>query len=357
MELYEYQTHVLLQRFGIPLPPRLLIEKGQQIEALVKDWDIGRSELRPQYLAYEPPMAVSSREELFATVSDLFSRPTPPKKILLLQPSEFARSFSLQIDITSQGEIELKAFEKRREDELQKTVTETCLAGRPLYPFQINRLRHLLGIPLPFSESFTKVVTGLYCAFTHFDVTSLIVTTLGLNEAGLFEVQSAQMFIDDHALFRQNELSLLFDEKQRATPWMIAPSTSGTIACIASGTEAALATADLVRFQGGVVAYAADMGEELSKLQELLEKMSQQHISTVLINFYYGIREKNVIVKQLQPIIERFRQKLFIVLRLDGTNGPSVCKTLSSLCATMVSLQEAVLTAVRHKKETSSWRS
>jgi succinyl-CoA synthetase beta subunit len=353
MELYEYQAKMLLQRYGVPVCPHYLIERGQNAEECVKNWGLEQARIRPQVLQnLSPEQLVTSPEKIVSSLTQVFAQENPPHKVMVLQPFEAHRSFRLQISMNIDGRIMLAMTEKLADEDLEKSFEEECFRHTLLHPFQLNRLQHALKIPFQMSLTFQKLIMNCVFAFMSLDAINFIAHPISFTEAGAFEIHSVQLFIDDHAIFRQSEINLLLNKEQRFSPEKSLISPQGNIVCIASSKDLALATADLITKDKGTVVCAIDIGEDLHKITDHCKQyLETTSVKVIIVNIFTGTLDASNVAKRLMPILEQFGKRFFFVIRLDGTNCMTACKLFSKNYTATPSLKDAVLSAVTHQKQ------
>jgi succinyl-CoA synthetase beta subunit len=307
----------------------------------------GRKEGGGERLVTQPAELFNAIKEMF--VAKIVTNESPPEgfpvsKIMLMPSPSIEREFQLSILLKLSGDIVLSAGQVGG-----KIYTEQPFEGC-FRPFQINRLVASCGIHGVQAELFKALVEGCLRAFFHFYGLFLQIDSIGLTESGLFEVLVARMIVDDHALYRQKELTQMADPSQvgpkASSPPFLIFDCGGQIACVANGKALALSTADLVTAAGGTPAGIIDIGSENSE-KHLVDGIRQAYhrgTRVVLLNLFTGLVNGEIHAK----ILRKECITIPMVVRIEGTNAAAARRILKGprTMVTVDSSEEAAARAV-----------
>src|SRR5207302_4221560 len=97
----------------------------------------------------------------------------------------------------------------------------------------------------------------------------------------------------------------------------------GNVGCMVNGAGVAMATMDIVKYAGGMLANFLDVGgganaEQVTHAFEIL--LSDKSVKAVLINIFGGILRVDTLATGVVEAARKTNIQLPIVLRLEGTN-------------------------------------
>lgn len=330
MELLEYQTKSLLQRFHVPSPPHYLIERGVDVKKEVQRLGIDKALIRVQDFESRHEWVSETQQDLIESVAS-----SRWQKVLIIPREEVEKSWTLRISVTPLLEVLVNI----RDEETGK-VAEERIVDRKLWGFQRSRLIDQVSIPN--DDRFPRFLGGVLRAFFQLEVTFLEIVPLVLTTSGLFEVMNARMVLDDAATFRQQEI---VHEKRKTADSPIVVLLPGTVACVANGAGLLKATADFVSSAGESLGPLYDIGERVSMeiLIETLRKVDGvQGIQNIFVNLFTGIQDGERIAMDLQEEVQRAPFCHRLVIRLEGTNAIGGCRILRGVGQATTTLSEAI---------------
>ncbi|MEA3485341.1 MAG: succinate--CoA ligase subunit beta, partial [Candidatus Aerophobetes bacterium] len=108
----------------------------------------------------------------------------------------------------------------------------------------------------------------------------------------------------------------------------------GDIGCIVNGAGLAMATMDLVKHYGAQPANFLDVGggassEQVGKALDIV--LSDENVTTVLINIFGGITRCDIVAEGLIQTISKRKLNLPLIIRLTGTNEEEGRKRLKNI--------------------------
>ncbi|MBI5198476.1 MAG: ADP-forming succinate--CoA ligase subunit beta [Nitrospirae bacterium] len=197
-----------------------------------------------------------------------------------------------------------------------------------LYPFQKRRLTYNLGLRES-SDEFASLIEKLYRLFIKYDMTLLEINPLAIDKMGRLVALDAKMSFDDNGLFRQKEISDLYDpgeldplEAEAQKESLNYVRMDGDIGCLVNGAGLAMATIDLIDFYGGKVTNFLDVGggassEKIEKAVRIL--LEDKRMKVMLINIFGGILRCDRFAEGLVNASGNKEIKIPIIIRFKGT--------------------------------------
>lgn len=201
-----------------------------------------------------------------------------------------------------------------------------------LQDFQARYIAFRLGLSGEAFLNMIKFLKGIYEAFTGSDAMLLEINPVLKTSDNRVLAVDAKVILDDNALFRHPELSVMRDLSEE-DPFEVEASEKhlnfikleGNVGCMVNGAGLAMATMDLIKLSGGEPANFLDVGGSANAVTveagfRLILK--DPNVKAVLINIFGGIvrcdRVANGIVEACKSVGEI---KIPIVVRLQGTNA------------------------------------
>jgi succinyl-CoA synthetase beta subunit len=197
-------------------------------------------------------------------------------------------------------------------------------------PFHARKLAFGLGLKPEQINEATRLMTGLYRAFSETDASLCEINPFITTTDGRLFALDAKVNFDDNALFRHKDLKELRDIGEEDPLEVEASKYSlnyikldGNIACMVNGAGLAMATMDIVKYAGGSPANFLDVGgganaEQIQHAFEIL--LSDKNVKALLINIFGGILRVDTLANGVVQAAKATNIKLPIVLRLEGTN-------------------------------------
>lgn len=141
----------------------------------------------------------------------------------------------------------------------------------------------------------------------------------------------AKIVLDDNALYRHPDLSVLRDITQEDERESIATkqgisyvSLNGNIGCMVNGAGLAMATMDIIKLYGGEPANFLDVGggttkERVTEAFKLI--LSDKNVKAILVNIFGGIVRCDLIAEGIIEAIKEIELTVPVVVRLEGNNA------------------------------------
>ncbi|MEZ5672440.1 MAG: ADP-forming succinate--CoA ligase subunit beta, partial [Thiotrichaceae bacterium] len=195
--------------------------------------------------------------------------------------------------------------------------------------YQCRNIAFALGLDANQRKQIAGILSGLYQLFIEKDLSLLEINPLIVTQAGDLLAIDAKINLDDNALHRHDDLSVLYDASQedekehRAREFDLNyVALDGNIACMVNGAGLAMATMDVVKMHGGEPANFLDVGggTTTAKVTEAFKLiLSDSKVQAILVNIFGGIVKCDLIAEGVITAIQQTQMTLPVVVRLEGT--------------------------------------
>ena len=148
------------------------------------------------------------------------------------------------------------------------------------------------------------------------------------------------MNFDDNAAFRQKQLFAQEDittrdprELEAEAAHLTFITMDGNIGCLVNGAGLAMATMDLIAYNGGKPANFLDLGGGANKDQVLASfrlLMKDPDVKAIFVNIFGGITRCDVVAQGMLEAAQELRMKIPIVVRLVGNSADEAREIINS---------------------------
>jgi len=353
MNLHEYQSKQLLQRYGIAIPVGELVQSEKAAAAATKQIAGDKWVVKAQVHAGGRGKAggvkiVTSASEAQAIAGGLLGKHLvtyqnapdgqPVHRVLVEQTLPIERELYLSILVdraldrvvmvaSSAGGMDIEEIAATHPE---KILQEVCDPLNGLVDFQARNIAFSLGLADGQIGEFTKLAKGLYQLFIENDLALLEINPLIVTTDGSLVALDCKMTVDDNALYRQKALAGLRDWSQDDAKEAEAHHSglnyialNGNIGCMVNGAGLAMATMDLIKHHGGMPANFLDVGggataETVTKAFKII--LADQNVQAILVNIFGGIMRCDIIATGIITAVKEVEMSIPVIVRLEGTN-------------------------------------
>jgi len=387
MDLHEYQSKMLLRKFGIPIPDFAVISSLEELEQAIADLGLHEAVLKVQVHAGGRGKAggvklARSLDEIRDFAGKMIGmRIVTPQtgkkgiianKLLLTPIVNYEKEYYLAATIdrkaaqavlicSPEGGIEIEEVAAKSPKSILKVPIP--FHGR-LRAYQLVEIAKFMGWKGITEKQGAQVCKDLAKAFKALDASLLEINPLVKLKDGTLTALDAKLAIDDNALFRHPELIQLEDLSQISPLEALARehqlayiAMDGNIGCMVNGAGLAMATMDIIEHFGGEPANFLDVGGGASedKVAEGFRIiLSDPNVEAILVNIFGGIMNCATLAAGLLNAATALKIEVPLIVRMEGTNVEQGKKMLrdSGLAIEIAdSLTDAAKQAVRaHKK-------
>ena len=354
MNLHEYQSKQVFNRYGLPVPNSQVVQSSADAVTAASVLEGNSWVVKAQVHAGGRGKAggvqlVDNVESLTHTVgsmlgSRLVTNQTskdgqPVHQVLIEETCNIARELYVGAVIdrasrrvvlmaSTEGGVEIEKVAAETPEKILKTEINP-LTG--LQPYQGRELAFGLGLEGEQIKQFGKMLAGLAKMFVEKDLGLVEINPLVVTAEGELLCLDAKINIDDNALYRQPDLLEMRDISQederenRAKEWDLNYiSLDGDIGCMVNGAGLAMATMDLIKLCGGEPANFLDVGggatkERVSEAFKII--LSDKNVQGILVNIFGGIVRCDLIAEGIIGAVEEVHVDVPVVVRLEGNNA------------------------------------
>ncbi len=371
MNIHEYQSRELLEQFGVPVPPGIVVDSaagaGEAFEELASKHGAALAVVKAQVHAGGRGKGggvklVRSAEEARKAAETILSKPlvTPQttaegvvvRKLLVAAGVDIAKEYYLGIAVdraagnpvliaSTEGGVEIEKVAAETPDKILREPIDP-IAG--LLPFQARKIAFLLGLTGKQVGQAAKIMTNLVKLFLAKDASLAEINPLVLtppddaNPDGRVLAIDAKINFDDNALFRHDDIQALADPHEENPAEAHAKQfgltyikLDGNIGCLVNGAGLAMATMDIIKLHGQEPANFLDVGgsateEAVTEAFRIILK--DPNVKGVLVNIFGGIAKCDTIANAIVTAAKEVGFKVPLVVRLEGTNVEAARKIL-----------------------------
>lgn len=360
MNIHEYQAKRLLNSFNVPTPVSLLahtpldcLKAFDQFGPIVIKAQVhagGRGKAGGVRVAKSADEAVKIGNDLIG--STLVTYQTGPNGVrvnkLLCEPlasikREMYLSFTIDrvnsgvfVIFSPTGGVDIEELSKTQPEKVRR------VSLHPLIGFTSSKLNALLAgfnLPQTTANQLIDIMQKCLNMFIMKNLTLLEINPLAELENQTVVALDCKIVVDDNALFRHMDLSILEDYSQYSPTELAAKRKGlsyvpldGNIGCMVNGAGLAMATMDAIKQAGGNPANFLDVGGGVSEegLDEAMKLLLEDtKVKVIFINIFGGIVRCDLVASSIVKIFRESAMRKPAVVRLLGTNHELAKEILS----------------------------
>ncbi len=363
MNIHEYQSRELLEKYGIPTPPGKVVlntaEAALAFSDLQKRHRAKLGVVKAQVHAGGRGKGggvklVNTADEARKVAGEMLGKnlitpQTPPEgvpvsKLLVAAGVEIAKEYYLAVVVDRAGgtPVLMASAEGGMDiEEIAQTKPEAII-HQPispvvgLRPYEARKVAFFLGFQGGQVRQAAKIMHQLCDLFLDTDanlaeINPLIVTppTDEYPDGRVLAID-AKINFDENALFRQDQIRGFEDPAEEDPAEAHAKrfglsyiKLDGNIGCLVNGAGLAMATMDIIKLHGGEPANFLDVGGSASE-EAVTEAfriiLDDVNVKGVLVNIFGGIAKCDTIASAIITAAKEVGFKVPLVVRLEGTN-------------------------------------
>ena len=355
MNLHEYQAKELFERYGMPVSKRSLITNKENIEDALNQINFSDGCVA-KVQAHTGGRGKVGGVKLCSTIEDVkvFADQWLGKNIVTIQTDNDGLPvnvisleeltninkelyMSLVIDRGSKS-ISMIVSEAggMNIEEVAETNPEKILKAQLNTDFKISEdevadIAKQLSLNEAQSKEFNEIIDSCCRLFKDKDLSLLEINPLVITDKGYLHCLDAKINIDENALYRQEDLTVLRDASQEDQREYEAKQSDlsyvaldGNIGCMVNGAGLAMGTMDTIKLYNGEPANFLDVGgtatkERVSTAFQLI--LSDKNVKGILVNIFGGIVRCDLIAQGIIDAIKERSVDVPIVVRLQGNQS------------------------------------
>jgi len=368
MNIHEYQAKALFEKFGVPCPKGVAVQKGDEfanalslistpcvVKAQIHAGGRGKGTFTDGFkggvkFAKSRDEAVQYGNAMLGNT--LVTKQTGPAgrmvhTLYFSEACDIEKEYYLAILLdrassrpvivaSTEGGVDIETVAEETPEKITKVVIDPAVG---LQGFQSRQVAFGLGFTGDVFKQAVRLLDRLYALFWELDASMVEVNPLITTKDGKLLALDAKVSFDDNSLFRHPEIVALRDLNEEDSKEIEASkhalsyiALDGNIACLVNGAGLAMATMDIIKHFGGEPANFLDVGGGASKDQvEAAFKiiLTDPNVKGILVNIFGGIMDCNVIAHGVVAAVRDIGLKIPLVVRLEGNNVEAGKKTLA----------------------------
>lgn len=353
MNIHEYQSKNILRQYGVNVPnghvaysidEAVEYAKGLQTDVKVVKAQIhagGRGKAGGVKVAHNLDEVREYAKQILGKV--LVTPQTGPegkkvKRLLIEEGCNIDKEYYIGLVLdrktskvvlmgSEEGGMEIEEVAAATPEKIFKEEIDPSIG---LTGFQARRMAFNLNFPNNVINKVATLLLNLYKVFIEKDCMTAEINPLVTTKEGDVLALDAKMNFDGNALYRQKDVLELrdLDEEDRneieASKYDLSYiQLDGDIGCMVNGAGLAMATMDIIKYEGGNPANFLDVGGDATpeKVTEAFKIiLNDPKVKGILVNVFGGIMKCDYIAQGIISATEQLGLEIPLVVRLEGTN-------------------------------------
>ncbi len=375
MKLHEYQAKEIFRRHAIPVPKGAAAFSTQEAVAVAQDLvkNTGSETLVVKAQIHAGGRGkgtitkngtstgggvrvlrgvVAAREAATSMLSGLLITHQNPggqrvDRLLVEQGVQFTSQLYLGLLVdramrracfvaSAQGGVEIEEVAARTPDAIVRVHVDPVTG---FMPHVGRRLAALLGLAGPAADQCARIASAMHDILQDEDASLVEINPLVVTASGDLMALDAKVTLDDNASFRHDRWHELADpaeedpvEAQAREAGLSYVKLDGDIGCLVNGAGLAMATMDIIKYEGGEPANFLDVGgtanqEAVTRAFSII--LSDPNVKAILVNIFGGIMSCRVIAEGIVGATREFGLGVPLVVRLEGNEVDAGKKILA----------------------------
>jgi len=371
MNLHEYQGKSLLKKFGVAVPEGIVVDSPK---AAVDAAHVLQSKTGFEIWAVKAQIHAGGRgkgggvkiaktltevENYAANIlgMQLITPQTGPagkkvRKVLVEQNVYYkgeteTKEFYISILLNRQAGRNMIVYSPQGGMSIEDVAAETpeLIFKEEIDPiiglqaFQCRKIAFNLGLEGAANKEMISFVNSLYKAYIGIDATLVEINPVIKASDNRIFAADAKVVIDNNALFRHPDISIMRDLNEEDPMEVEAGSfglnfvkLNGNVGCMVNGAGLAMATMDIIKLSGGEPANFLDVGGSANakRVEEAFRIiLKDPNVKAILVNIFGGIVRCDRVAN---GIVDAYKNigaiKVPIIVRLQGTNAEEAKKII-----------------------------
>lgn len=354
MNVHEFQGKQVLKKYGVAVPRGRVANNGYEAKAIAKElggevWVVkaqihagGRGKAGGVKLAKSLDEVAKITDEMLGKT--LVTHQTGPsgKKIGKVYIEEglnivkeyyiavvLDRTMEMPIFIAStEGGMEIEEVAEKNPEKIIKVVIDPTIGFKSFHALE---LALGLGLTKEQQKPFSKFAKALYDVFINEDAEQVEINPLILTGSGDFLALDAKLGFDNNALYRHPDIIEMRDFTEEEPSEIEASESNlsyvkleGNVGCMVNGAGLAMATMDIIKYEGGQPANFLDVGgganpKTVAKGFEIILK--DKNVKAIFVNIFGGIVQCDRVANGIIEATKLTTVEVPVIVRLDGTNA------------------------------------
>jgi len=361
MNIHEYQAKEIFRKYGVPTPRGGVAFSGPEARKVAEElggnlWVVkaqihagGRGKAGGVKLARSLDEVEKIAEEMLGMT--LVTHQTGPegkivKKVYVEEGADIKAEYYLGMVLdralempvmmaSTEGGMEIEEVAEKSPEKIIKVAIDPTIGFQP---FHARKLAFGLGLGKDEQKEFIKFANALYNVYMDNDAELIEINPLIKTGEGKFLALDAKMGFDDNALYRHPDIADMRDLDEEEPTEVEAKKyglsyikLDGNVGCMVNGAGLAMATMDIIKYEGGEPANFLDVGgganpDTVAKGFEII--LSDPNVKSIFVNIFGGIVRCDRIANGILQATEKVEVNVPVIVRLDGTNAEEAAEIL-----------------------------
>lgn len=353
MKLHEYQGKELFEKAGIPVAKGKVVTSLEELEKIKNDFNdckevVLKAQVHVGGRGKAGGVKLGKPEQIVEIGSKILGmdiKGLTVKKLLVAEAVDIKKEFYLGVIqdrasrgvtfmASAMGGVDIEEVAEKHPDKIIKATVDPSIG---LKDYLVRDIVFGAEFPAELRGQASDFVKKLYKVFVDNDCTLAEINPLAITADGNLIAADAKIDMDDNADFRHPEWEemrdldgadkLELDAKKSGLSYV---ELEGDIGCVVNGAGLAMATMDVVKYNGGKPANFLDIGGSSNpdKVVAAMNILMAKPLKAILFNIFGGITRCDDVAKGLLIAFERLQNIPPVVIRLTGTNEEIARKML-----------------------------
>lgn len=362
MNIHEFQGKQVLKKYGVSVPRGRVVNNGHEAKAAAKElggnmWVV-KAQIHAGGRGKAGGVKLAKSLDEVATLADsmlgmtLVTHQTGPagkkvNKVYLEEGLDIKKEFYVAVVLdrglespifiaSTEGGMEIEEVAEKSPEKIIKVAIDPIVG---FCSFHALELSLGLGLTKEQQKPFGKFAKALYDVFINEDAEQVEINPLILTGDGNFLALDAKLGFDNNALYRHSDIVAMRDFTEEEPSEIEASESNlsyvkleGNVGCMVNGAGLAMATMDIIKYEGGQPANFLDVGgganpQTVAKGFEIILK--DKNVKAIFVNIFGGIVQCDRVANGIIEATKIISVDVPVVVRLDGTNAQKAKEILN----------------------------
>ncbi len=354
MNIHEYQGKQVLRKYGVATPRGRVANNGYEAKSIAKElggnvWVVkaqihagGRGKAGGVKLAKSIDEVSSLTDSMLGMT--LVTHQTGPAgkkvgRVYIEEGLDIKKEFYIAVVLdrglempifiaSTEGGMEIEEVAEKSPEKIIKVAIDPTIGFRSFHALE---LAIGLGLTKEQQKPFGKFAKALYDVFINEDAEQVEINPMILTGDGNFLALDAKLGFDNNALYRHADIVAMRDFTEEEPSEIEASESNlsyvkleGNVGCMVNGAGLAMATMDIIKYEGGQPANFLDVGgganpTTVAKGFEIILK--DKNVKAIFVNIFGGIVQCDRVANGIIEATKITSVEVPVVVRLDGTNA------------------------------------
>ncbi len=354
MNIHEYQGKQVLRKYGVATPRGRVANNGYEAKAIANElggsvWVV-KAQIHAGGRGKAGGVKLAKSLDEVATLTDsmlgmtLVTHQTGPSgkkvgRVYIEEGLDIKKEFYIAVVLdrglempifiaSTEGGMEIEEVAERSPEKIIKVAIDPTIGFRSFHALE---LALGLGLTKEQQKPFSKFAKALYEVFINEDAEQVEINPMILTGDGSFLALDAKLGFDNNALYRHSDIVSMRDFTEEEPSEIEASESNlsyvkleGNVGCMVNGAGLAMATMDIIKYEGGQPANFLDVGgganpTTVAKGFEIILK--DKNVKAIFVNIFGGIVQCDRVANGIIEATKLTSVEVPVVVRLDGTNA------------------------------------